>query len=163
MLVVPMKTQKDEVIGVLQLINAKRNPSVKLLSRQIVHREVVAFSERSQELAASLASQAAVSLENNLLYREIENLFEGFVRASCSLSSPATRPPSDTRSAWPSLPWAWRKPWTARTRGHTRKSTLPARIFAKSAMPRSCTTSARSEFVRKCWSKQRSFTHRNLT
>jgi HD-GYP domain-containing protein (c-di-GMP phosphodiesterase class II) len=82
MLVVPMKTQKDEVIGVLQLINAKRNPSVKLLSRQIVHREVVAFSERSQELAASLASQAAVSLENNLLYREIENLFEGFVRAS---------------------------------------------------------------------------------
>jgi HD-GYP domain-containing protein (c-di-GMP phosphodiesterase class II) len=82
MLVVPMKTQKDEVIGVLQLINAKRDPSVKLLSREIVHREVVAFSERSQELASSLASQAAVSLENNLLYREIENLFEGFVRAS---------------------------------------------------------------------------------
>ena len=82
MLVVPMKTQKDEVIGVLQLINAKRNPSVKLLSRQVVHREVVPFSERSQELASSLASQAAVSLENNLLYREIESLFEGFVRAS---------------------------------------------------------------------------------
>lgn len=82
MLVVPMKTQKDEVIGVLQLINAKRTPSVKLLSRQIVHKEVVPFSERSQELASSLASQAAVSLENNLLYREIENLFEGFVRAS---------------------------------------------------------------------------------
>ena len=81
-LVVPMKTQKDEVIGVLQLINAKRKPSVKLLSRKIVHREVVPFSERSQELASSLASQAAVSLENNLLYREIENLFEGFVRAS---------------------------------------------------------------------------------
>ncbi len=82
MLVVPMKTQKDEVIGVLQLINAKRNPAVKLLSREVVHREVVPFSERSQELASSLASQAAVSLENNLLYREIENLFEGFVRAS---------------------------------------------------------------------------------
>ena len=82
MLVVPMKTQKDEVIGVLQLINAKRNPSVKLLAREIVHREVLAFSDRSQELASSLASQAAVSLENNLLYREIENLFEGFVRAS---------------------------------------------------------------------------------
>jgi HD-GYP domain-containing protein (c-di-GMP phosphodiesterase class II) len=82
MLVVPMKTQKDEVIGVLQLINAKRNPSVKLLARQVVHKEVLPFSERSQELASSLASQAAVALENNLLYREIENLFEGFVRAS---------------------------------------------------------------------------------
>ena len=81
-LVVPMKNQKDEVIGVLQLINAKRDPSVKLTSRQIVHREVLPFSERSQELAASLASQAAVALENSLLYREIENLFEGFVKAS---------------------------------------------------------------------------------
>jgi HD-GYP domain-containing protein (c-di-GMP phosphodiesterase class II) len=81
-LVVPMKNQKDEVIGVLQLINAKRNPAVKLTSRQIVHREVLPFSERSQELAASLASQAAVALENSLLYREIENLFEGFVKAS---------------------------------------------------------------------------------
>jgi len=82
MLVVPMKNQKDEVIGVVQLINAKKNRSAKLTSRQIVHREVLPFSERSQELASSLASQAAVALENNLLYREIENLFEGFVRAS---------------------------------------------------------------------------------
>jgi len=81
-LVVPMKNQKDEVIGVLQLINAKRNPAVKLATRQIVHREVIPFSERSQELASSLASQAAVALENSLLYREIENLFEGFVKAS---------------------------------------------------------------------------------
>ncbi len=81
-LVVPMKNQKDEVIGVLQLINAKRNPAVKLTTREIVHREVLPFSERSQELASSLASQAAVALENSILYREIENLFEGFVKAS---------------------------------------------------------------------------------
>jgi len=77
-----MKNQKDEVIGVLQLINAKRDPAVKLVSRKVVHREVLPFSQRSQELAASLASQAAVALENNLLYRDIQNLFEGFVKAS---------------------------------------------------------------------------------
>jgi len=82
MLVVPMKNQKDEVIGVLQLINAKKEPAVKLTSAKVVHREVIPFSERSQELAASLASQAAVALENNLLYRDIQNLFEGFVKAS---------------------------------------------------------------------------------
>ncbi len=82
MLVVPMKNQKNEVIGVLQLINAKKNPAAKLTSRKEVQREVIPFSERSQELASSLASQAAVAVENNLLYREIENLFEGFVRAS---------------------------------------------------------------------------------
>ncbi len=33
-------------------------------------------------MVLSLASQAAVSLENNLLYQEIETLFEGFVKAS---------------------------------------------------------------------------------
>jgi HD-GYP domain-containing protein (c-di-GMP phosphodiesterase class II) len=82
MLVLPMKNQKDEVIGVLQLINSKKHPDAKLTSRTIVAKEVGPFSRRSQELASSLASQAAVALENNLLYRDIEKLFEGFVRAS---------------------------------------------------------------------------------
>ena len=82
MLVVPMKNQKDEVIGVLQLINAKRHAEAKLASPAEVHQEVIPYSERSQELASSLASQAAVALENNLLYRDIERLFEGFVKAS---------------------------------------------------------------------------------
>jgi len=82
MLVVPMKNQKDEVIGVLQLINAKKHPDVRLTSRTVVHEEVVPFSKRSQELALSLASQAAVALENNLLYQDIQRLFEGFVKAS---------------------------------------------------------------------------------
>ncbi len=82
MLVVPMKNQKDEVIGVLQFINSKRDPSVKLTSPKKVHEEVIPFSQRSQDLAASLASQAAVALENNLLYRDIQRLFEGFVKAS---------------------------------------------------------------------------------
>ncbi len=82
MMVIPMKNQKDEVIGVLQLINSKRLPGVKLTSPKIVREEVGPFSNRSQELASSLASQAAVSLENNLLYRDIERLFDGFVEAS---------------------------------------------------------------------------------
>ncbi len=82
MLVVPMKNQKDEVIGVLQLINAKRHAGAKLTTLPAVRDEVIPFSQRSQELAASLASQAAVALENNQLYRSIERLFEGFVKAS---------------------------------------------------------------------------------
>ena len=82
MLVLPMKNQKDEVIGVLQLINAKKNSETKLDLPEIVNREVVPFSVQSKELASSLASQAAVALENNLLYRNIENLFDRFVDAS---------------------------------------------------------------------------------
>ena len=82
MLVLPMKNQKGEVIGVLQLINSKRHPGVKLTAPEVVAKEVGPFSPQSQDLASSLASQAAVALENNLLYRDIEALFEGFVRAS---------------------------------------------------------------------------------
>jgi HD-GYP domain-containing protein (c-di-GMP phosphodiesterase class II) len=82
MLVVPMRNQKDEVIGVLQLINAKKHAGAKLSTLKLVTEEVRPFSQQSQELASSLASQAAVALENNLLYRDIERLFESFVQAS---------------------------------------------------------------------------------
>jgi len=82
MLVLPMKNQKNEVIGVLQLINSKKHREARLTSLAVVAEEVGPFSPRSQELASSLASQAAVALENSQLYRDIEKLFEGFVRAS---------------------------------------------------------------------------------
>ncbi len=82
MLVVPMKDQKDEVIGVLQLINSKKHPGVKLTTPEIVRKEVGHFSLRSQDLACSLASQAAVALENNTLYSDIEKQFDSFVAAS---------------------------------------------------------------------------------
>ncbi len=82
MLVVPMKNQKDEVIGVLELLNAKKRAEARLVSDARVEQEVISFSKRDEQLAESLASQAAVALENNRLYRDIQNQFEGFVRAS---------------------------------------------------------------------------------
>ncbi|MBI2554035.1 MAG: HD domain-containing protein [Candidatus Rokubacteria bacterium] len=82
MLVIPLKTQKDEVIGVLQLINCKPDPARRFASPGEIERTVIPFSPRYQELAASLASQAAVALENSRLYKNIQTLFEGFVKAS---------------------------------------------------------------------------------
>ncbi len=82
MLVIPLKTQKDEVIGVLQLINGKPDPARILASPAEIERTVIPFSARHQDLAASLASQAAVALENSRLYKNIRVLFEGFVKAS---------------------------------------------------------------------------------
>jgi len=79
---IPMRTHKGEIIGVLQLINRKRSWEGKLTSPQIAEAEVVAFDHRCVNLASSLASQAAVSIENTRLYEEIKNLFEGFIRAS---------------------------------------------------------------------------------
>ena len=82
MLVLPMKTHRDEVIGVLQLLNRKKTPDAKLSSLEAVDREVISFDNRAVEVVAALASQAAVAIENSLLYRDIERLFEGFVTAA---------------------------------------------------------------------------------
>ena len=82
MLVQPMKSHRDEVIGVLQLINRKRAADAKLGSMEAVEREVVTYDARCVEMTSALASQAAVAIENGKLYEDIERLFEGFVTAA---------------------------------------------------------------------------------
>lgn len=82
MLVVPMQNAKGEVIGVLQLINKKTERNVKLTDPESFEKYVVPFDELDQRLLHSLASQAAVSIENNNLYYRIERLFADFVEAS---------------------------------------------------------------------------------
>jgi len=68
-LTVPMKDHEGEIIGVLQLINAK-DPQTG---------QVAAFSDTDKHLAESLASQAAIALTNRLLINHLENLFESFI------------------------------------------------------------------------------------
>ena len=68
-LTVPMKNHENEIIGVLQLLNAQDPLSG----------EVVAFSSSDQRLAESLASQAAIALTNRLLINQLEQLFESFI------------------------------------------------------------------------------------
>ncbi len=82
MLVIPMYTLKDEVIGVVQLINRKRDPAVSLTNVKVVDQQVIAFDQRAADLVAALAAQAAVAIENSQLYEDIERLFEGFVTAA---------------------------------------------------------------------------------
>ncbi len=81
-LAVPIRNQKDKIIAVLQLINAKRDFSARLDSHDAVDQQVLAYSPRQQEIVQSLAGQAAVALENSQLYDSIQRLFEGFVRAA---------------------------------------------------------------------------------
>ena len=82
LLALPMKNGKGEVLGVLQLINCKRNSKARLTDAQAVRRWVHPFPERAVRLGLSLASQAAVAYENSKLYQDIENLFDGFVNAA---------------------------------------------------------------------------------
>ena len=68
-LTVPMKNHENEIIGVLQLINATGPKSG----------EIVSFSPADQRLAESLASQAAIALTNRMLINQLEQLFESFI------------------------------------------------------------------------------------
>ncbi len=70
-LVVPMKTPKGEVLGVLQLINRRPDRARRFSSLDDIAREAIPFSARSQDLATALAAQGAVALENSRLYAEL--------------------------------------------------------------------------------------------
>lgn len=70
MLVVPMRNHDNDVIGILQLLNAT-NP---------ISKEVITFSQDYENLCESLASQAAVSITNAKLISNMTELFEAFVK-----------------------------------------------------------------------------------
>jgi HD-GYP domain-containing protein (c-di-GMP phosphodiesterase class II) len=69
-LTVPMLNHENEVIGVLQLINAQDRDSGV----------IVPFSSDDQQLLESLASQAAIALTNRHLIEQLEALFEAFIQ-----------------------------------------------------------------------------------
>jgi HD-GYP domain-containing protein (c-di-GMP phosphodiesterase class II) len=84
MLVFPMTNHVGERIGVLQLINRKRSGAPAKLTAETVPAEVMPFDVETIDIMRALAGQAAVAVENNLLYESIERLFEGFVNAAVS-------------------------------------------------------------------------------
>lgn len=83
-LVLPMQDQDREIIGVLQLINRKVKSDVVLTTENAMIL-TQPYSQWEERIVRSLASQAAISIERNQLQKSIENLFEGFVRASVQI------------------------------------------------------------------------------
>ncbi|MEM7405954.1 MAG: HD domain-containing phosphohydrolase [Pseudomonadota bacterium] len=71
-LTVPMRNHTDEVIGVLQLINARERTGDGF-------GELRPFSLGDQQLVESLTSQAAIALTNKRLIEEQKQLFESFI------------------------------------------------------------------------------------
>ncbi len=80
-LILPIQNRHLEVLGVLQLINRKIQSNV-LLTQENAKELTQPYSEWEERILTSLASQAAISIERNNLQENIENLFEGFVKAS---------------------------------------------------------------------------------
>jgi HD-GYP domain-containing protein (c-di-GMP phosphodiesterase class II) len=81
MLTVPMRNYNHEVVGAVQLINAKRRFDTRLTVDSVAG-EVISFRPEDLEMIESIASQAAVAIDNKSLLKEIEDLFDKFVTAS---------------------------------------------------------------------------------
>jgi HD-GYP domain-containing protein (c-di-GMP phosphodiesterase class II) len=81
MLTVPMRNYNNDVVGAVQLINAKRRFETRL-TRENVDIEVIGFQPDDVEMIESIASQAAVAIDNKNLIDSIQALFDGFVQAS---------------------------------------------------------------------------------
>ena len=73
-LTVPLKNHEDEIIGVLQLLNAQTKKSKKIIK----------FESDIQKKVEALASQAAVAITNKNLIKDLENLFESFIKLIAS-------------------------------------------------------------------------------
>ena len=68
-LTVPLKNHENDIIGVVQLINARDKND-----------NVIPFNDDMQEQVESLASQGAVALTNKKLVEELKTLFESFIQ-----------------------------------------------------------------------------------
>ncbi len=68
-LTVPLLNHEQDVIGVLQLINA-----------QDAAGNVIAFSNEAIDLVTGLAGYAAIALNNQLLVKDLKNLLDAFIQ-----------------------------------------------------------------------------------
>ncbi|MDD2229965.1 MAG: HD domain-containing protein [Candidatus Cloacimonetes bacterium] len=70
MLTIPLKNHEDEVLGVIQFINAMDED-----------KNIISFSAEHKTMLSSLASQAAIALSNRKLIQSMESLLNQFVRS----------------------------------------------------------------------------------
>lgn len=70
MLVIPMIDHNKDVIGVLQLLNAKDSEG-----------NVISFTSDDEKLLLSLTSQAAVAITNARMIKDLKELLESFIKS----------------------------------------------------------------------------------
>ena len=69
-LTVPLKNHEGDIIGVLQLLNARDEETG----------DIIAFDDEAQHLTESLASQAAIALTNRRLIDDLKQLLESLIQ-----------------------------------------------------------------------------------
>ena len=85
MLTTPIFDIARQVIGVIQLLNRKRDFNAKLLTPQDFDQQVVPFNAKDIEHVEIVAQQSGIALENARMHEEIQSLFDGFVDASITI------------------------------------------------------------------------------
>ncbi|BEP29161.1 HD domain-containing phosphohydrolase [Helicovermis profundi] len=80
MLVLPLLNFKNDVIGVMQLINKKNDSSIKFVSDSDYENHVTAFLESEEKIISSLSSQAAILIERSELFIELNDLLESSIK-----------------------------------------------------------------------------------
>lgn len=71
MLAIPLKNYEDEILGIIQIINALDTHTS----------EIITFKKESIVMVQSLASQAAITFTNRQLIKSLEKLFKQFIKA----------------------------------------------------------------------------------
>lgn len=74
LMAIPMIDYQGNVIGVLQIINKKKDNSIKLTEDNI-YQNIADFTKEDEEIILSLASQASLLIERIHLYQRIEKKY----------------------------------------------------------------------------------------
>ena len=94
----PLTSRLGEVIGVVQLINKKRDTSVRLDAEHLFDSMVLPFDREEVKIVEALGGLAGILLENTNLYSELQQLFLGLTRtvvAAVDSRDPVTAGHSD--------------------------------------------------------------------
>ena len=97
LLTLPMRNPKGEVLGVLQLINSKRDSTARLSNEATVAEQVQSFPERSVQLALSLPRKPRFPTKTASFIRKSKRYSKASCRRRSRRSNNATPPPPATR------------------------------------------------------------------
>lgn len=80
MLVIPLKNYNNDMIGVLQLINKKKDPNHKFIAySKDFEPHVIPYDLKDEKIVGALASQAAMLIERGILFKDIEHLLDSMI------------------------------------------------------------------------------------
>ena len=87
LLSIPMKDYEDNIMGVIQLINKKKNKNeIMDYNNKSALNKIIPYDYTDELIMNSLAGQAAVALENNLLYEGMNKLLHDYKQQNEQLS-----------------------------------------------------------------------------